>query len=71
MKNVILDYYLLQALNFIESTKRKLELEFDADAVTFMDAFGLPIPPRRIAPKRFLLNISDAPVYFTGGRLAK
>ena len=50
---------------------RKLELEFDADAVTFMDAFGLPLPPRRTGPKRFALDLSDAPIYFTGANIAK
>ena len=48
---------------------RKLEIEFDTDAMTFMDAFGLPIPPRRTASNRFVLDLSDAPIYFTGGRL--
>ncbi len=48
---------------------RKLELEFDSDAMTFMDAFGLPIPPRRISPKHFALDLADAPIYFTGGML--
>ena len=51
------------------SGKRTLELAFDSDDVTFMDAFGLPLPPRRIAPKRFAVEISDAPVYFAGGKL--
>ena len=36
-----------------------------------MNAFGLPIPPRRIGPNRFALDVSDTPVYVTGGRLAK
>jgi hypothetical protein len=42
-------------------------LSFDSDGVTFMDAFGLPLPVRRISPKRFALEVSDEPVYFTGG----
>lgn len=50
--------------------KQTLELDFDADAVTFMDAFGLPLPKRSLGPKRFAVEVSDAPVYFTGGRLA-
>ena len=50
--------------------KQTLELDFDADAVTFMDAFGLPLPKRNLGPKRFAVEVSDAPVYFTGGRLA-
>ena len=45
------------------------DAEYHADTITFMDAFGLPVPPRRTGPKRFLLNISDAPIYFTGGQL--
>lgn len=51
--------------------KQTLELSFDNDAVTFMDAFGLPLPVRNTAPKRFAVEVSDAPVYFTGGRLAE
>ncbi len=47
--------------------KQSLELSFDSDGVTFMDAFGLPLPVRRISPKRFALEVSDEPVYFTGG----
>ncbi len=49
--------------------KRTLELAFDSDDVTFMDVFGLPLPMRRIAPNRFAVEISDAPVYFAGGKL--
>ena len=48
--------------------KRTLELSFDTDDVAFMDAFGLPLPARRTAPKRFAVEVSDAPVFFTGGR---
>ena len=49
--------------------KKTLEVDFDGEEVAFMDAFGLPIPPRRTGPKRFFVDLSDAPVYFTGGRL--
>ena len=49
--------------------KRTLELSFDSGAVTFMDAFGLPLPARRAASGRFVVDVSDAPVYFTGGRI--
>ena len=48
---------------------RKLELEFDTDTVTFMDVFGLPIPLRRSRPNHFILDLSDAPIYFTGGAI--
>ncbi len=48
---------------------QRLEFEFDSDGVTFMDAFGLPLPLRRTGPKRFSLDISDAPIYFTGAFL--
>ncbi len=49
--------------------KRTLELAFDSDDVTFVDAFGLPLPLRRTAPNRFAVDVSDAPVYFAGGKL--
>ena len=49
--------------------KRTLELEFDTGKLSFMDAFGLPLPPRRVGPNRFAVEVSDAPVYFTGGAL--
>ncbi len=49
--------------------KRTLELSFDGDEVTFMDAFGLPLPARRINTGHFAVDVSDAPVYFTGSRL--
>jgi hypothetical protein len=49
----------------------RLELEFDSESISLMSAFGLSIPPRRIGPNRFALDVSDTPVYFTGGRLAK
>ena len=49
----------------------RLELEFDSESISLMNAFGLPIPPRRIGPNRVALDVSDTPVYVTGGRLAK
>ena len=49
---------------------RRIELEFNGDDVTFMDAFGLPLPSRRTGPNHFLLDLSDAPVYFIGEHLA-
>ncbi len=51
--------------------KQALELDFDGDVVFFMDAFGLPLPPRRTAPNHFVIEVSDAPVYFTGSFIAK
>ncbi len=51
--------------------KRRLELEFDSESISFVNAFGLSIPPHPIGPNRFALEVSDTPVYFTGGRLVK
>ena len=51
--------------------KRRLELEFDSESISFVNAFGLSIPPHPIGPNRFTLEVSATPVYFTGGRLAK
>ena len=51
--------------------KRRLELEFDSESISFVNAFGLSIPPHPIGPNRFTLEVSATPVYFTGGCLAK
>jgi hypothetical protein len=51
--------------------KRRLELEFDSESISFVNAFGLSIPPHPIGPNRFALEVSNTPVYFTGGRLVK
>ena len=51
--------------------KQALELDFDGDGVSFMDAFGLPLPVRRTAPNHFVIEVSDVPVYFTGAFIAK
>ena len=46
------------------------ELAFDSDNVTFMDTWGKPFPARRIGSRRYRVRITDAPIYFSGGRLA-
>ena len=51
--------------------KQTLELDFDGDDVAFMDAFGLPLTVRRTAARRFLVEVADSPLYFTGARLDK
>ena len=51
--------------------KQALELDFDGDGVSVMDAFGLPLPVRRTAPNHFVIEVSDVPVYFTGAFIAK
>ena len=51
--------------------KQTLVLDFDGEEVAFMDAFGLPLPVRRTAARRFLVEVADSPLYFTGARLDK
>ena len=51
--------------------KTTMELSFDGDGVSFMDAFGLPLPPRRTAARRFLVEVADSPLYFTGANLVR
>ena len=53
------------------SAKTTMELSFDGDAVSFMDAFGLPLPVRRTAARRFLVEVADSPLYFTGANLVR
>ena len=45
------------------------ELAFDSDSVTFSDAFGRKLPARRTAHRMFAVEVSDSPLYFTGGKL--
>ena len=51
--------------------KQALELDFDGEEVAFMDAFGLPLPVRRTAARRFLVEVADSPLYFTGANLVR